>query len=139
MTTQGPVRRAIRLRNRVAVPLAPDVAGHDHDMGVRRVVPDFASTSLESATAWYRAVLGLQPVMDHGWIVTLADPQRPGVQVSLMTPDATAPLVPDASIEVDDVEACYAAALRAGAEVVHPLTHEPWGVRASSFGTPMGT
>jgi catechol 2,3-dioxygenase-like lactoylglutathione lyase family enzyme len=121
------------------VRLAPDEAGHDRDMGVRRVVPDLASTSLESATAWYGAVLGLQPVMDHGWIVTLADPQRPGVQMSLMTHDATAPLVPDVSIEVDDVEACYAAALRSGAEVVHPLTHEHGAFAASSFETPMDT
>lgn len=74
-------------------------------MGVHRVVPDLACTSLESATAFYGDVLGLKPVMDHGWIVTLADPARPHVQVSLMTHDATAPVIPDASIQVDDVDA----------------------------------
>jgi catechol 2,3-dioxygenase-like lactoylglutathione lyase family enzyme len=37
-------------------------------MGVRRVVPDLASASLEAAKAFYGEVLGLQPVMDHGWI-----------------------------------------------------------------------
>jgi hypothetical protein len=63
-----------------------------------------------------------RPVMDHGWITTLADPDRPGVQISLMTHDATAPVVPSAFIEVDDVDACHVAALRAGAEIVHPLT-----------------
>jgi hypothetical protein len=42
-------------------------------------------------------------VMNHGWIVTLADPDRPDVQVSLMTHDATARVVPDASVEVDDM------------------------------------
>lgn len=97
-------------------------------MGVQRGVPDLSSKSLESATAFYGVVLGLQPVMDHGWIVTLADPDRPHVQVSLMTHDATAPVVPDVSIEVDDVDACHAAAIRCGAEIVHPLTDEPWGV-----------
>lgn len=98
-------------------------------MGVRRVVPDLASTSLESAKAFYSEVLGLHPVMDHGWIVTLADPERPGVQVSLMTHDATAPVTPDVSIQVDDVDGCHAAAVQAGAEIIHPLTDEPWGVR----------
>ena len=98
-------------------------------MGVSRVVPDLVSTSLDSAAAFYGDVLGLLPVMDHGWIVTLADPDRPQVQVSLMTHDATAPVVPVASFEVDDVDACHAAAVRAGAEIVHPLTDEPWGVR----------
>lgn len=94
-------------------------------MGVSRVVPDLLSTSLGSAAAFYGDVLGLLQVMDHGWIVTLADPDRPQVQVSLMTHDATAPVVPAASFEVDDVGACHAAAVRAGAEIVYPLTDEP--------------
>ena len=98
-------------------------------MGVQRVVPDLSSSSLETATVFYRDVLGLQPVMDHGWIVTLADPDRPQAQISLMTHDATAPVIPDASIQVDDVDACHDAAVRTGAEIVHPLTDEPWGVR----------
>ena len=46
-----------------------------------------------------------------------------------MTHDETAPVTPDASIEVDDVDASYAAAIRTGAEIVHPLTDEPRGVR----------
>jgi|SRR3954454_2390259 catechol 2,3-dioxygenase-like lactoylglutathione lyase family enzyme len=98
-------------------------------MGVHRVVPDLASRSPEAAKVFYGDVLGLRPVMDLGWIVTLADPDRPGAQISLMTRDATAPVVPVASVEVDDVDACHAAAVRAGAEIVHPLTDEPWGVR----------
>ena len=98
-------------------------------MGVQRVVPDLSSSSLETATVFYRDVLGLQPVMDQGWIVTLADPDRPQAQISLMTHDATAPVIPDASIQVDDVDACHDAAVRAGAEIIHPLTDEPWGVR----------
>lgn len=98
-------------------------------MGVLRVVTDLASGSLGAAAAFYGQVLGLQPVMDHGWIVTLADPDHPAVQLSLMTQDATAPVVPNVSVEVDDVNACRAAAVQRGAEIVHPLTDEPWGVR----------
>ena len=37
-------------------------------MGVRRVVPDLSSTSLEAAKSFYGDLLGLRPVMDHGWI-----------------------------------------------------------------------
>ncbi|MEU4476299.1 VOC family protein [Micromonospora sp. NPDC023888] len=98
-------------------------------MPVSRIIPDLKSTSLGPAKAFYTQVLGLQVVMDHGWIVTLADPERPHVQLSLMTHDATAPVVPVASIQVDDVEASYQAARAAGAEIVHELTEEPWGVR----------
>lgn len=98
-------------------------------MSVERVVPDLACQSLDEARRFYDRVLGLQPVMDHGWIVTLADPRNPGLQINLMTHDETAPVVPDVSIQVDDVDAAYTAAVAAGAEIVHPLTDEPWGVR----------
>ncbi|WP_100499650.1 DUF6894 family protein [Geodermatophilus chilensis] len=98
-------------------------------MGVERIVPDLTSRSTAEAVAFYGRVLGLEPVMDHGWIVTLADPDRPGAQLSLLTHEATAAVVPDVSIEVDDVDAAHAAAVQAGAEIVHPLTDEPWGVR----------
>ena len=98
-------------------------------MRFRRVVPDLASDSLEASSEFYGDVLGLQPVMDHGWIVTLADPEQPGAQISLMTHDETATVLPDVSIQVDDVDAAYAAAVQSGATIVHPLTDEPWGVR----------
>jgi catechol 2,3-dioxygenase-like lactoylglutathione lyase family enzyme len=58
------------------------------------VVLDLTSTPLEAAKGFYGGVLGLQPVMDQGWIVTLADPERPGAQISLMTHGATAPVIP---------------------------------------------
>ena len=67
-------------------------------MSVRRVVPDLASQSLEAAQNFYSDVLGMKVVMDHGWIVTLADPEMPGVQLSLMTHDETAPVIPAVSI-----------------------------------------
>lgn len=45
-----------------------------------------------------------------------------------MTHDATAPVIPDVSVQVDDVDACHAAAVQAGAGIVYPLTLEPWDV-----------
>ena len=98
-------------------------------MAVTRIVPDLESHSLAESTAFYVDVLGLHVVMDMGWIVTLAAPGNPKLQISLMSEDATAPVVPVASIEVDDVDAAYALAVERGAEIVHPLTDEPWGVR----------
>lgn len=43
--------------------------------------------------------------------------------------DASAPVVPDVSIVVDDVDAVHTPAQRKGADIVHPLTDEQWGVR----------
>jgi uncharacterized glyoxalase superfamily protein PhnB len=55
-----------------------------------------------------------------------------------MQDDASASLQPDASIEVDDVDAVHAAAARLGCEIVHPLTDEPWGVRRFFVRDPNG-
>ncbi len=98
-------------------------------MGVRRVVPDLHAEDPAAAAAFYADVLGLEKVMDLGWIVTFAAPGNPAAQISVMREDATAPVRPDVSVEVDDVDASYAAARRLGYEIVHPLTDEPWGVR----------
>jgi predicted enzyme related to lactoylglutathione lyase len=107
-------------------------------MTVKRIVPDLECHSIAEQTAFYVDVLGLEVVMDLGWIVTLATPGRPQVQISLMTEDATAPVVPVASIEVDDVETAYRQAVARGAEIVHPLTDEPWGVRRFFVRDPEG-
>jgi predicted enzyme related to lactoylglutathione lyase len=107
-------------------------------MRVRRIMPDFQTPDPAAGAEFYAEVLGLQVVMDMGWIVTYASPENPSAQISLMREDAGAPVVPDASVEVDDVDAAYEAAQRLGSEIVHPLTDEPWGVRRFFVRDPSG-
>ena len=95
-------------------------------MQVERVVPNLTVSDLSRAVSEHSELLGLTPVMDHGWIVTLADDE--GHQLSLMTQDASAPVNPDVSVFVDDVHDAWGRAQGAGVEIVHPLTDEPWGV-----------
>ena len=90
-------------------------------MTVRRVVPNLTVTDLAGVRDAYVATLGLTEVMNHGWILTLADTDR-GHQISLMTQDLTASVNPDVSVEVDDVDAAHDAAVAAGLQIVHPLT-----------------
>ncbi|HJT96479.1 MAG TPA: VOC family protein [Mycobacterium sp.] len=106
-------------------------------MTVKRVMPVLTVSDLAASRDAYVAMLGLREVMNHGWIVTLADDQL-GHQVSLMTKDATAPVNPAVSIEVDDVDAAYRAAVDAGLQIVHPLSDEEWGVRRFFFADPSG-
>jgi hypothetical protein len=47
-------------------PYRVEAGWEDHNMGVRRVVPDLSSTSLEAAKGFYGDLPGLQPVTDHG-------------------------------------------------------------------------
>jgi predicted enzyme related to lactoylglutathione lyase len=107
-------------------------------MGVRRIVPDFQASDPTAPAEFYAEVLGLEVVMDQGWVVTYAAPDNPSAQINLMREDASAPVVPDASIEVDDVDAAYETAQRMGSEIVHPLTDEPWGVRRFFVRDPNG-
>jgi catechol 2,3-dioxygenase-like lactoylglutathione lyase family enzyme len=106
-------------------------------MTVRRVMPVLTVSDIEASRDAYERVLGLREVMSHGWIVTLAD-DKLRHQVSLMTKDATAPVNPSVSIEVDDVEAAYRAAVDAGVRIVHPLSDEDWGVRRFFFADASG-
>lgn len=94
-----------------------------------RAVPILRAASPAASAAFYESVLGFRLAMDNGWIAFVTSPDRPDVQIGLMSQDATAPTAPAASIEVTDVDAAHAAAVAAGAEIVHPLTDEPWGVR----------
>lgn len=107
-------------------------------MAVRRIVPDFQADDPAASREFYAEVLGLEVAMDQGWIMTFAAPGNPSAQISLMRRDASAPVQPDASIEVDDVDAAYAAARRLGCDVLHPLTDEPWGVRRFFVREPNG-
>jgi catechol 2,3-dioxygenase-like lactoylglutathione lyase family enzyme len=107
-------------------------------MGVQRIVPDFSSPDPAASRAFYEGVLGLEVAMDLGWITTFAAPGNPTAQLSVMQRDASAQLQPDVSIEVDDVDAAHAAAVRLGCEIVHPLTDEPWGVRRFFVREPTG-
>jgi predicted enzyme related to lactoylglutathione lyase len=107
-------------------------------MAVRRIVPDFQADDPAASREFYAEVLGLEVAMDKGWIMTFAAPGNPSAQISLMRRDASAPVQPDASIEVDDVDAAYAAARRLGCDVLHPLTDEPWGVRRFFVREPNG-
>ncbi len=108
-------------------------------MPVRRIVPDVHSDEPGASRAFYVDVVGLEVAMDLGWVVTFAAPGNPTAQISVMRHDASAQVQPDISIEVDDVDAVHAAAQRAGYEIVHPLTDEPWGVRRFFVRDPNGT
>jgi len=104
---------------------------------VRRVVPVIHSEAAGESRDFY-GLLGMAEVMNHGWIMTLASPSQPAAQVSVMSADQTAPVPPDLSVEVDDVDAAYEAVRASGAEIVHPLQDEEWGVRRFFVRDPNG-
>jgi catechol 2,3-dioxygenase-like lactoylglutathione lyase family enzyme len=107
-------------------------------MSVQRVVPDITTDRIEESREFYVGLLGFEVAMDMDWVVTLVSPVNRTAQVILMTRDARAPLQPQMSIEVTNVDAVHAEALRRGDDVIYPLTDEPWGVRRFFVRDPSG-
>lgn len=107
-------------------------------MSIRRVVPDITTQRLEESREFYVGLLGFEVAMDMDWVVTLVSPVNPTAQVTLMTRDATAPVQPQMSIEVADVDAVHQEAVGRGDDIVYPLTDEPWGVRRFFVRDPTG-
>jgi catechol 2,3-dioxygenase-like lactoylglutathione lyase family enzyme len=98
-------------------------------MSIRRVMPDIRSDRFDECRTFYVELLGFEVAMDMGWIMTFVSPTNPTAQISVMRSDATAPVVPQLTVEVTDVDAVHAEAVRRGLEIVYPLTDESWGVR----------
>ncbi|AKZ55972.1 Lactoylglutathione lyase [Streptomyces ambofaciens ATCC 23877] len=100
-------------------------------MTIRRIVPNHQVASEDQLTTSrdFYGLLGFEEVMNMGWVTTLASPANPTAQISFFTEERTAPVVPDLSVEVEDVDAVYARVLAAGAEIVREPRDEEWGVR----------
>jgi catechol 2,3-dioxygenase-like lactoylglutathione lyase family enzyme len=108
------------------------------EMTVRRIVANLAATHPARARVFYEKLLGLEVVMDHGWIVTLASGASQTPQVSFASEGGSGTPVPDLSIEVDDVDAIYQRAISEKVEIVYGITDEPWGVRRFYLRDPLG-
>lgn len=107
-------------------------------MSVKRIVPNLKMEQPEEAKAFYQELFGLNTVMDQGWIITLASEAATTPQISIASEGGSGTPVPDISIEVDDVDAVHEKARAAGAEIVYPITDEPWHVRRFYVRDPAG-
>lgn len=98
-------------------------------MAVRRTVTNIRATQVEAARSFYADVLGLEVVMDHGWILTFAAPGMSATpQISVASAGGSGTPVPDISVAVDDVAEVLARVRRAGLPVLYGPAREPWGV-----------
>ncbi|MDI6834850.1 MAG: VOC family protein [Rhizobiaceae bacterium] len=107
-------------------------------MTVKRIVANIACVEPEDAKAFYGDLLGLEVVMDHGWIRTFASDEKARVQVSFASEGGSGTPVPDLSIEVDDLEEVLARIAKAGIPIEYGPAVEPWGVRRFFVRDPFG-
>ncbi|KKB10466.1 glyoxalase [Devosia geojensis] len=107
-------------------------------MAVKRIVPNIETPDTEAARRFYGDILGMEVVMDHGWIVTFATDASTTPQVSFASEGGSGTPVPDLSIEVDNLDEVYARLQQAGIEIAYGPTDEPWGVRRFFVRDPFG-
>jgi lactoylglutathione lyase len=107
-------------------------------MKVQRIVANIETHDFDAADAFYRGVLGLDVVMDHGWLRTYASTSRMTVQVSFATQGGSDTSVPHLSIEVDDLSEALQRVKRSGVPIEYGPVTEPWGVRRFFVRDPLG-
>ena len=105
---------------------------------VRRIVANIGTSDIAAAKRFYQDVLGLDVLMDQGWILTCGSAETMTVQVSFMAEGGSGTPVPDLSIEVDDVDAALAGMEKAGFAAEYGPADEPWGVRRFYVRDPFG-
>lgn len=105
----------------------------------RDVTANLPVADMDGVEEFYGEFLGMTDEgFNLGWVAHRSAPQT-GACVQLVTRDATAPVDSAISVHVADVDAAYAEARRRGYRIVHPLTHEEWGVRRFFVQSPDGT
>ena len=106
-------------------------------MAVKRIKPNILSENFAESRTFYNEVIGLPGGEGSDWILFFGTDQRE-VQLSVMALDVAAHMHADISIEVDDVDDVNARAVASGAEILYPLTDEPWGLRRFFLRDPNG-
>jgi catechol 2,3-dioxygenase-like lactoylglutathione lyase family enzyme len=107
-------------------------------MRVTRITANLRVPDVDEAKGFYTDYLGLSTEeFNMGWVARYTSPDT-GVNVQLVTRDATAPEDSVVSVHTDDVEGAYEEARRLGYEIVHPISTEAWGVRRFFVRAPDG-
>jgi catechol 2,3-dioxygenase-like lactoylglutathione lyase family enzyme len=105
---------------------------------IKRIVANIKAEDLSKADLFYQDILGLEVLMDHGWIKTLGNDQEAKVQVSFAAQGGNNTEVPLLSIEVDNVDELYKKIKQEGFEITYGMTDESWGVRRFFVKDPFG-
>lgn len=105
---------------------------------VKRVVANVAVSATPATKHFYQEILGLDVLMDMGWIVTYGSRQTMPVQISVMSEGGSGAPVPDLSIEVDNLDAALARVKKAKIPIEYGPVDEPWGVRRFFVRDPFG-
>lgn len=110
-------------------------------MTVQRIAHNIARPEGSNAAMrrFYEDFLGLDLLMDHGWIQTLGNSRTMRNQLSLASEGGNGTAVPALSVEVDDVDRYHERAQRMGYRIEYGPTVESWGVKRFYVRDPANT
>jgi catechol 2,3-dioxygenase-like lactoylglutathione lyase family enzyme len=100
--------------------------------------PGRQERNVAAAKRFYQDVLGLESLMDHGWIATYGSREQMSIQISFASQGGSGTPAPDLSIEVDDLNAALERVRNAGFPIEYGPADEPWGVRRFYVRDPFG-
>jgi catechol 2,3-dioxygenase-like lactoylglutathione lyase family enzyme len=107
-------------------------------MAVIRIVANIAADQLDAAKAFYSDALGMNIVMNLGWIMTFTAEGSMAPQISVASEGGSGTPVPDLSIEVDDLSDVHRRMQAAGFRIEYGPATEPWGVMRFYVRDPFG-
>lgn len=107
-------------------------------MKVKRIVANVETHDISKAKYFYGEVLGLDQLMDMGFIATYGSHEKMDTQISFASEGGSGTPVPDFSIEVDDLDIALTRIKKAEIPIEYGPIEEPWGVRRFYVKDPFG-
>lgn len=107
-------------------------------MKIKRIVANVETEDVSKAAHFYGEVLGLDQLMDMGFIATYGSNEKMDTQISFLSEGGSGTPVPDLSIEVDDFEEALTRIREAEIPIEYGPVEEPWGVRRFYVRDPFG-
>ncbi len=117
------------------------------DTTVTRLLPNICTDKMEETRDFYMELLGFVVGFEHrGWYIQMASPEKPELQIGIMRldheftprPFQHPPQGVIISVQVEDVEATYAAVKARDLEVVQDICDEEFGMRRFMVADPNG-
>ncbi len=107
-------------------------------MKVKRIVANIETQNISKAAYFYGELLGLDQLMDMGFIATYGSDEKMETQISFLSEGGSGTQVPDLSIEVDDLKEALTRIKEAEIPIEYGPVEEPWGVRRFYVRDPFG-
>ncbi len=105
---------------------------------VKRIVANVETQDISKAKQFYEEILGLDQLMNHGFIATYGTHEKMAIEISFLSEGGSGTVAPDLSIEVDDLDTALTRIKEAGIPIEYGPVDEPWGVRRFYVRDPFG-